>query len=83
MRVSLICHPRVNPRQARWGLQGIRGLAHDQEDIHHDSTTAHPEAPVVTETPVGPDLLQPLEVLTKLVVQDVGHHLGGVGSTMV
>ena len=30
------------------------------------------------KTPVGADLLETLEVLTKLVVEDVGHHLGGL-----
>ena len=38
----------------------------------------HTEAPVVTETTVGADLLQTLEILTKLVVEDVGHHLGSL-----
>ena len=38
--------------------------------------TSDPEAPVVTEAAMGADLLQTLEVLTKFVVQDVGHHLG-------
>ena len=27
---------------------------------------------------MGADLLETLEVLTKLVVEDVGHHLGGL-----
>ena len=36
------------------------------------------EAPVVTQTTVGADLLQTLEILTKLVVEDVGHHLGSL-----
>ena len=27
---------------------------------------------------VGPDLLEPLEVLTELVVQEVGHHLNTI-----
>merc|ERR1719348_2503269 len=35
----------------------------------------HTQAPVVPETTVGPDLLEPLQVLTELVVQVVGHHL--------
>ena len=35
-------------------------------------------SPVVTEATVGADLLETLEVLTKLVVEDVGHHLGGL-----
>ena len=34
--------------------------------------------PVVAETPVSPDLLETLEVLTQLVVEDVGHHLGSL-----
>ena len=38
----------------------------------------HTEAPVVTKTTVGADLLQTLEILTKLVVEDVGHHLGSL-----
>jgi len=40
--------------------------------------TPDTEAPIVTETTVGTDLLQTLEVLTKLVVEDVGHHLGSL-----
>ena len=32
----------------------------------------------MTQTTVSPDLLQSLEVLTKLVVEDVGHHLGSL-----
>ena len=40
--------------------------------------SSDPEAPVVTEATVGADLLETLEVLTKLVVEDVGHHLGGL-----
>ena len=32
----------------------------------------------MTQTTVSPDLLQSLEVLTKLVVQDIGHHLNVV-----
>ena len=35
-------------------------------------------SPVVTEATVGADLLETLEVLTKLVVEDVGQHLGGL-----
>ena len=35
-------------------------------------------SPVVTEATVGADLLETLEVLTKLVVEDVGHHLGSL-----
>lgn len=31
--------------------------------------------PEVPETPVGSDLLQPLQVLSQLVVQTVGQHL--------
>jgi hypothetical protein len=31
--------------------------------------------PVVSQTPVGTDLLQTLQILTQLVVQDIGHHL--------
>ena len=37
-----------------------------------------PDTPVVSQTPVGADLLQALEVLTQLVVQHVGHHLAGL-----
>ena len=40
--------------------------------------SSDPKAPVVTEATVGADLLETLEVLTKLVVEDVGHHLGGL-----
>ena len=40
--------------------------------------SSDPEAPVVTEATVGADLLETLEVLTKLVVENVGHHLGGL-----
>ena len=40
--------------------------------------TPDAEAPVVTQATVGADLLQTLEVLTKLVVEDVGHHLGSL-----
>ena len=36
---------------------------------------AHSDAPVVAEPSVGADLLQALEVLSELVVQEVGHHL--------
>ena len=32
----------------------------------------------MTQATVGADLLETLEVLTKLVVEDVGHHLGGL-----
>merc|ERR1719365_176768 len=37
--------------------------------------TADTQAPIVTKTSVSSDLLQSLQVLTKLVVQNVGHHL--------
>ena len=40
--------------------------------------TSHTETPVVTQTTMGANLLQTLQVLTELVVQDVGHHLGGL-----
>ena len=40
--------------------------------------TSHTETPVVTQATMGADLLQTLQVLTELVVQDVGHHLGGL-----
>jgi hypothetical protein len=33
------------------------------------------EAPVVTETTVGADLLQPLEILASLAVEAVGHNM--------
>ena len=36
------------------------------------------EAPVVTQTTMGTDLLQTLQVLTDLVVQDISHHLIGL-----
>ena len=35
-----------------------------------------PEAPVVTETTVGADLLEALEVLTELVVEEISQNLG-------
>ena len=38
--------------------------------------TSDPQTPVVTETSMGADLLETLQILTKFVVQDVGHHLG-------
>ena len=41
------------------------------------------EAPVVTQTTMGADLLETLQVLTKLVVQDVGHHLGGLAVLVI
>ena len=40
--------------------------------------TSHTETPVVTETTVSPDLLESLKILTQLVVEDVGHDLGGL-----
>ena len=40
--------------------------------------TADTDAPVVTETAMGADLLKALQVLTELVVQEVGHHLVGL-----
>merc|ERR1719211_200371 len=40
--------------------------------------TSGTETPVVTEATVGPDLLEPLKILTELVVKDVGHDLGGL-----
>ena len=40
--------------------------------------TAHTETPVVTEPTVSPDLLESLKILTQLVVEDVGHDLGGL-----
>ena len=40
--------------------------------------TSHTETPVVTEPTVGPDLLESLKILTQLVVEDVGHDLGGL-----
>ena len=40
--------------------------------------TSGTEAPVVTQTTVGPDLLESLKILTELVVKDVGHDLGGL-----
>jgi hypothetical protein len=38
--------------------------------------TTDTEAPVVTKTTVGADLLQALEILTDLAVQGVGNNLG-------
>ena len=40
--------------------------------------TADTDTPVVTQTPVGPDLLEALKILTELVVEDVGHDLVGL-----
>ena len=40
--------------------------------------TSDTETPVVTEPTVGPDLLESLKILTQLVVEDVGHDLGGL-----
>lgn len=37
--------------------------------------TTHAEAPVVTETTVGADLLETLKILTELGVDTVGQHL--------
>lgn len=37
--------------------------------------TTYTETPVVSETPVGPDLLQALEILTELAVHTVGENL--------
>ena len=39
---------------------------------------ASSETPVVTQTTVSTDFLQTLQILTDLVVQDVGHHLVGL-----
>ena len=39
---------------------------------------AHANAPVVAEAAMRANLLQALEVLTELVVQEVGHHLAGL-----
>ena len=40
--------------------------------------STHSDTPVVTETPVGADLLQTLQVLTELVVEEISHHLAGL-----
>merc|ERR1712045_487872 len=40
--------------------------------------TADTDTPVVTQTPVSADLLQTFQILTKLVIQTVGHHLAGL-----
>ena len=40
--------------------------------------TSDTETPVVTEPTVGSDLLESLKILTQLVVEDVGHDLGGL-----
>lgn len=40
--------------------------------------TAHTQTPIVTETPVVPDLLQALEVITDLGIDLVGGDLGGL-----
>ena len=39
---------------------------------------SHADAPVVAEAAMRANLLQALEVLTELVVQEVGHHLAGL-----
>ena len=41
------------------------------------------ETPVVTQTTVSSDLLQTLQILTKLVVEDVGHDLGGLAVLVI
>lgn len=38
--------------------------------------TTHPETPVVTQTAVGADTLETLEILTGLAVETVGNDLG-------
>ena len=40
--------------------------------------TTDTQAPVVTQTSVGANLLQTLQVLAELVVQHVGQSLGGL-----
>ena len=40
--------------------------------------TAHSDAPVVTKAAMRANLLQALEILSELVVQEVGHHLTGL-----
>merc|ERR1719464_48513 len=40
--------------------------------------TSNTETPVVTEPTVSSDLLEALKILTELVVEDVGHDLGGL-----
>ena len=37
--------------------------------------TSHADAPIMTETAMRADLLQTLEILSELVVQEIGHHL--------
>jgi hypothetical protein len=40
--------------------------------------TTDTEAPVVTKTTMGTNLLQPLEILTELVVEQISQHLTGL-----
>ena len=40
--------------------------------------TTSTESPIMTKTTMRADLLQTLQVLTKLVVENVGHHLGSL-----
>ncbi len=40
--------------------------------------TTDTQAPIMTQTSVGADLLQTLQVLTKLVVEHIGQSLGGL-----
>ena len=38
----------------------------------------HTHTPVVTQAAMSANLLEPLQVLTQLVVEEVSHHLGGL-----
>ena len=40
--------------------------------------TTGSESPIMTETTMRADLLQTLKIFTKLVVENVGHHLGSL-----
>jgi len=44
---------------------------------------ASPKTPVVTQTTVSTNFLQTLQILTDLVVQDVGHHLVGLAVLVI
>ena len=62
--VVLVCCPLT------WGKRQVR-----EDQASSTQRQSYPKAPVVPKTPVGADLLQTLKILTKLVVQHVGHDL--------
>lgn len=55
---------KITPGKACGGLTGRFGVL-----------TPDPETPIVPETPVGTDFLQPLQVFTEFVVECVGENL--------